>query len=237
MMTRGIARLFSMSFFSTSPECQKLGLRAGAIWLENLCISSRSDQLNAAISDTATELLKCYGALDKVRSSAEVASFRKIHRQVGARPKKQPPSVENLYRYLLKRSDLPPINNLVDAYNLVSLRTRCSLGAHDLDRITLPVSLSLLTGQEAFTPLGTEDPVTVPAGEFGYVDAEDRLLCRLDVVQADFSKVTTDTHRALIIIEATSDHDSSQVQQAFDEVVHWTQLECGASVQAVQKPT
>ena len=226
-----------MSFFSTSPECRKLGLRAGAIWLENLCISPRSDQLNAAISNTSLELQKRYGALDKVRSSAEVASFREIHRQVGARPKKQPPSVENLYKYLLKRSDLPPINNLVDAYNLVSLRSRCSLGAHDVDCITLPVTLSLLTGQEAFIPLGAEDPVTVPAGEFGYVDAENRLLCRLDVVQADFSKVTTDTHRALIIIEATNSHNSSQIQQAFDEVVHWAQLECGASVKTIQKPT
>ena len=38
-------------------------------------------------------------------------------------------------RLALRRGDLPLINSLVDAYNLVSVRSLCSLGAHDLDKM------------------------------------------------------------------------------------------------------
>ena len=125
-----------------------------------------------------------------VRSCPEVAAFQQLHRRVGVNPRKEQSSVERLLLLALKRGELPAINSLVDAYNLVSLRTRCSLGAHDLDAIALPVSLRLLTGQESFTPLGENVPAAVVPGEYGYVDAANRLLCRLDVRQADFSKVT-----------------------------------------------
>src|SRR4029077_12602359 len=128
-----------------------------------------------------------------------VVRFHDVLRKVGVNPRKDQPSLERLLAFALKRADLPAVNSLVDAYNLVSLRSSCSLGAHDLDRIALPVSLRLLTGEESFTPLGTDRPAPVTAGEYGYVDASNRLLCRLDVLQADFSKVTEATVNALLI--------------------------------------
>jgi DNA/RNA-binding domain of Phe-tRNA-synthetase-like protein len=63
----------------------------------------------------------------------------------------------------LKRGEIPAINSLVQAYNLVFLRCRCCMGAHDLDAIILPVSLRLLTGRETFTPLVESVPVAVGA--------------------------------------------------------------------------
>jgi DNA/RNA-binding domain of Phe-tRNA-synthetase-like protein len=121
----------------------------------------------------------------------------------------------------------------VDAYNLVSLRSCCSLGAHDADRIALPVSLRLLTGTESFTPLGAAEPAPVTAGEFGYADAANRLLCRLDVVQADFSKVTEATVNALLIIEGTSAHPASVLQQTFVDVMEIVKRHCGGTGEIV----
>jgi len=66
-------------------------------------------------------------------------------------------------------------------------------GAHDLDKFAPPATLRLLTGQESFTPLGSDKAVSIVPGEYGYVDAHDRVLCRLDVLQAEFSKVTANT--------------------------------------------
>ena len=92
-----------------------------------------------------------------------------ILRTVGVNPRTLPPSTESLLRYALRRGALPVINNLVDAYNLVSVRTKSSLGAHDLDRIETPVQLRLLQSGERFTPLGGAEGQDVTAGEFGYV--------------------------------------------------------------------
>src|SRR5262249_11950821 len=136
-----------------------------------------------------------------------------------------------LLGYVLKRGDLPRINSLVDAYNLVSVRTLCSLGAHDLDRFAPPATLRLLTGSESFTPLGGDKPVSVTPGEFGYVDAMNHVLCRLDVLQAEFSKVTMQTVNALLIVEATARHAPGLMQRARDDAIELITRHCGGTVE------
>src|SRR5207245_10735476 len=99
-----------------------------------------------------------------IRATPTVASFAGVLKKVGVNPRRDQPSVERLLTFALKRGDLPAINSLVDRYNLVSVRTLCSLGAHDLDRIALPVALRLLTGAESFTALGRAGPEPVTPG-------------------------------------------------------------------------
>jgi DNA/RNA-binding domain of Phe-tRNA-synthetase-like protein len=118
----------------------------------------------------------------------------------------------------------------------VSVRTLCSLGAHDLDRIALPVCLRPLTGKETFTPLGSDRPEPVAAGEFGYVDAAGRLLCRLDVHQANFSKVTQATVNALVIVEGTTAHAPVGIRRAFAEVLEAIPRHCGGTAEVVALP-
>src|SRR5262249_46637606 len=119
-----------------------------------------------------------------MRSTPEVAAFHDILRKVGVSPSRDRSSVDRLLSYVIKRSTLPTVNCLVDAYILVSVRSFCSLGANVLDRIAPPVSLCLFPQARAFTPLGATTKAAVNAGEYGYVDASGRVLCRLDVVQA-----------------------------------------------------
>ena len=133
----------------------------------------------------------------------------------------------------MKHQSLPAINSLVDTYNLVSLRTRCSMGAHDLDKIALPVELRVLEEKCRFTPLGSSDEVEIAAGEFGYVDARQRVICRLDLQQADLSKITTDTKNVLLIIEGTTAHTPAQVAECFQESIATISRYCGGSVAEV----
>ena len=129
------------------------------------------------------------------------------------------------------------MNSLVDAYNLVSVRTHCSLGAHDLDRVAVPVELRLFRGDESFRPLGSDEDQQVNRGEFGYVDAMDRIICRLDSLQAAFSRVTLDTVNVLLIIEATTAHGAQQVAEAFAETTALVDRYCGGTAEVVAQPT
>jgi DNA/RNA-binding domain of Phe-tRNA-synthetase-like protein len=219
--------------FGVVEDCLQLGLRAGAVVFRDVRIAGAGPELRADIAREIEAVRKTFASPVEVRSCPEVAAFQALHRRVGVNPRKEQSSVERLLTLALKRGDIPAINTLVDAYNLVSLRSRCSLGAHDLDALALPVSLRLLTGQESFTPLGESSPVAVVAGEYGYVDARDRLLCRLDVRQANFSKVMEDTRNVLLIIEGTVEHAPDMLRRTSEEAIELVRRYCGGMAEVV----
>jgi DNA/RNA-binding domain of Phe-tRNA-synthetase-like protein len=222
--------------FIVAAECVQLGLRAGAIVFRDVQVGAAGPGLRAEIAREVQAIQGRFSGPAAVRSSPEVAGFHDILRKVGANPRRELPSTERLLTLALKRGDLPAINSLVDAYNLVSVRSSCSLGAHDLDRIASPVTLRLLTGGEAFTPLGADAPAAVVPGEYGYVDAGDRLLCRLDVLQAEFSKVTAATRNALLIVEGTTAHTPDALHRAFADAIELVTRYCGGRAKVVAFP-
>jgi DNA/RNA-binding domain of Phe-tRNA-synthetase-like protein len=222
--------------FAVAEECVRLGLRAGAIVFRNVSIVPSLPELRTEIAEQAQAVRDRFADSAAVRTAPEVVRFQEILRKVGVNPRREQPSVERLLTFALKRGDLPAVNSLVDAYNLVSVRSLCSLGAHDLDRIAPPVALRLLTGRESFTPLGRDAPVAVVAGEYGYVDAQDRVLCRLDILQADFSKVTTASRNVLLIVEGTADHGPEQLRQVVADVTEQVTRHCGGTAEVVAFP-
>ena len=219
--------------FLIAKECVELGLRASAIIFRNVHIEAASASLSAAIAKEVEAARIKVADPKALRALPEVAAFRELLRKVGVNPRKEQPSVERLLSYALKRGDLPSVNNLVDAYNLVSIRSLCSMGAHDLDAITLPVELRLLSGDESFTPLGSVTPASITPGEYGYVDAGKRVLCRLDILQADFSKVTAKTVNAFVIIESTTAHSPAATRSAFSDVTELIQHHCGGTAERI----
>ena len=220
--------------FIVAEECVQLGLRAGAIVFRNVRVAASGADLRAEMLRQVETIRSRFADAAAVRSAPEIAPFQDILRCVGVNPRREQPSVERLLGLALKRGELPSVNNLVDAYNLVSVRSFCSLGAHDLDRIALPVSLRLFTGRETFTPLGRDGPEPVVPGEFGYVDAADRVLCRLDLRQADFSKVTEAATNVLLIVEGTVRHAPEGLRQAVAEVIAGVTRHCGGTAEVVK---
>ena len=97
------------------------------------------------------------------------ASFTKPSR---CRPANCLSAAETLIRYVEKRGDIPRIGPLVDVYNAVSLETKLSLGAHDLDTVTGGISVRLTTGAERYHPVGAAEPEPVRPGEYGYIDGD-----------------------------------------------------------------
>jgi DNA/RNA-binding domain of Phe-tRNA-synthetase-like protein len=222
--------------FVVAEDCVRLGLRAGAVVFRNVHVAAAGPDLRAAVAREVEAVRARFASAAAVRSAPEVAAFQAVLRRVGVNPRRDQPSVERLLTFALRRADLPAVNGLVDAYNLVSLRSRCSLGAHDLDALAPPVALRLLTGRESFTPLGRDAAVAVTPGEYGYVDARDRVLCRLDVLQAEFSKVTAGTANALLIVEGTAAHAPAALRQACADAIDLVTRSCGGTAEVVVYP-
>jgi DNA/RNA-binding domain of Phe-tRNA-synthetase-like protein len=226
----------SIMHFVVAPECIQLGLRAGAIAFRDLRVTSSLPELREEVAWEAQSVQKRFASAAAIRSDVQIAAFHEIHRKVGGNPRRDQPSVERLLTFALKRSTLPAVNSLVDAYNLVSVRFCCSLGAHDLDRIALPVSLQIMSAVEKFLPLGGDAEIPVTPGEYGYVDGRGRVLCRLDVVQSDFSKVTEATRNALLIVEGTAAHPPEILSQALQDAKEQVVRCCGGIAEVLALP-
>ena len=156
-----------MSALQVSTECREVGLQSGAIVFQDLQVERTTPELQAEIAKSVEDVAAVISTPSEIRSLPEVASFRKILKSVGVDPRKKSPTVELLTRMAIKRGTLPAVNSLVDAYNLVSLRTRCSLGAHDTDQIGLPVELRVFSHASRFVPLGADSDEVIPRANSG----------------------------------------------------------------------
>ena len=225
-----------MNAFHVTTECEALGLRAAAVLLNQVQIAPTAASVRQDIDEAAGKIQQEFASAAAIRQLPALVSVQRILKQVHVKPRQHPPSSQKLMEYAWKRGTLPAVNNLVDCYNLVSLRTQLSLGAHDLDLIQCPVQLRLFHGQESFRALGQTQPRPVVPGEFGYVDAQDRVLCRLDSLQADFSKVTAHTRRVLLIIETTATRDEQSLQDALTQLDQLLSLHCQAKIEQIILP-
>ena len=225
-----------MSTFVVAQDCQQMGLRAGALILRGVQIAPSSPEHRQAIDDVAARVREQFTTAAEVRALPELVKLYEILRHVGVRPRSHPPSTQRLLEFALKHGTLPSVNNLVDAYNAISIETKCSLGAHDLHRLEMPVELRLFRGNELFHPLGGDEEAVANRGEFGYVDSSNRVICRLDSKQADFSKVVETTSNVLLIVESTTAHSARQVEQAFADAAAIVTRYCGGFAETVALP-
>ncbi len=160
-------------------------------------------------------------------SDPTLLGFRNLHTLIGRSNRKFPASPEVLLRILLEKGRFPRVNSVVDIYNLVSLKTRLALGAHDIKYIEGNTTLRFTNGNEKFLPLGSNELVPVPAGEYAYVDDGNNIICRLEVLQVEPTKVTTDSEDIFLIIQGNSNTDSEYIQDAANEVVSLIKRFCG----------
>jgi DNA/RNA-binding domain of Phe-tRNA-synthetase-like protein len=169
-----------------------------------------ADYLDTLLAETAGEAL-----LDDPR----LAGYRALHAARGKLGRQYLPSPESLFRLLFKRREWRSIDPLVDAYSLVSLQTRVSIGAHDLDCLRLPVQLAPTVGGEQLLVIGEDKALRLGSDEYVYRDADGQLLGRMECRQAVATRVTPATRNLLFILQGHAElrvpalRDAAQVLQ------------------------
>lgn len=167
---------------------------------------------------------------ESIKTNPVLIGFRDLHSAVGVSNRKNVASSENLLRMLENKKILPRINLLVDIYNLISIQTRLSLGAHDLSMVTGSISLRLTNGTEKFLPLGQKEIQTVKAGEYSYVDDGNDVICRMEVRQVEKTKITVDTTDAFYIVQGNLNTPYEDILYAATELARLTKKFCGGEV-------
>ncbi len=85
--------------------------------------------------------------VSQINSIPAIAATRSAYKRCGKDPNRYRPSQEQLMRRIVRGLGLYHVNTLVDAGNMLSLQTGCSVGCFDADRIDGPV-LTLGIGKE-----------------------------------------------------------------------------------------
>lgn len=174
-----------------------LGLKAIAFTLHG--IDNR--QYSASLLDRLHSLRSSF---DPSHSLTCQHGFQALRQRIGRSLRRFPPSSLALFEQNRRHGQLRAISPVVDLYNQWSLNSGLSIGAHDLQSLRLPVRLTLTEGGEIFHPLGraANEPVdSLPAGEYAYLDASDRVICRMEHRQAAASAVLPETSAVLLIVQ------------------------------------
>lgn len=164
---------------------------------------------------------------EAVAKAPRLAGYRALHAAVGKTGRQYLPSPESLFRMLFKRGHWRHLDPLVDAYSLVSLRSRVSIGAHDLARLSLPVALGATQGGECFVPIGDGAPLVLGAGEYAYRDAQGQILGRMEIRQAAATCVTATTRDVLFIVQGHAQLPASVLRATAVELVDTLRLLVG----------
>lgn len=156
--------------------------------------------------------------LSALRAHPTLSAYRDLHARFGVTAANLVPSPESLFRALFRHGGLRAINPIVDVYNLVALKRCLSCGAHALGALNGAIRLRITHGNESFTPLGARKAQIVPAGEYAYVDGDERIVCRLECRQAAHSAVTTATRDVVVIVQGNAAIPVSDIEHACSEI-------------------
>lgn len=209
--------------FTVTPEVTALGVKILTARISAVKNSDINEEFNA-FKDSELSKLTFPGKEDPV-----LEGFRELHTKVGRSNRDYIASPEKLRWLWNDRQRFPHINTIVDIYNFVSLKTGLALGAHDLDKVNGNITLRLTTGAEIFLPLGQTEPKAIHVGEYGYIDDANNILCRLEVLQCEPTKITIDSTDLFIIVQGNANTSADYVQAGAREVCNLITKYCGGS--------
>jgi DNA/RNA-binding domain of Phe-tRNA-synthetase-like protein len=202
----------------------------GVVFVKYINNVGDDPELNALLRKVEGELENKIGNTP-VTEHPNISSWRDAYRKFGAKPKKYPSSIENLVKRILKGDQVRHINKLVDAYNYISLKYLIPVGGEDLDKIKGDIVLTIASDNEAEVKLLGEPEARPPyPNEVIYKDDIGTICRRWNWKEADRTKLTEETNRAILVIEALPPVGKEQVKDAINELAQLVSKYCGAEV-------
>lgn len=201
-----------------------LGVKVNYI-IGDSAVIEKTESLEQLKQNLITEVFKNWNE-QKITESPILAEYRNLHTQlVGQKGNEFLSSPESLIKYILKNQRFININNVVDCYNLVSVKFQVAIGAHDLDKVEGKLKIAIINGSERFIPLGLGKEIAVPAGAYAFSDDKD-ILCFLESRQCEKTKITPSTKRFITYIQGNAQTSREYLDQATQDLLNFYQKYC-----------
>ena len=179
------------------------------------------------------EFLKSLGGIttEMLGKYPEVVSYRRLYKEMGIDWHSRRPSPEALLRRVVLGKGLYTVNTCVDAYNLVVLKQRVSVGAFDADKVKFPTILQFAKAGDEIILLGDKEPTKYSSKELAYYDQVGGYNIDFNFRDAQRTKVTEATKNLWINVDGVYDILPIQVEKTLDEAVKKIIKFCGGVVE------
>lgn len=162
-----------------------------------------------------------------------LAAWRGAFRSFGVEPTKYRSAAEALLRRLTKKGDIPSINALVDAYNLVSIRYAVPMAAFDTRQLNGSLTIRFAEGWEWFTAHDEPEAGHPEPGEVIFVDDRGLIFARRWCWKQSLQSTTgLDTVNAIITVEAHHAQARQDVEHASRDLIDLLEKYLGGSYEA-----
>jgi DNA/RNA-binding domain of Phe-tRNA-synthetase-like protein len=174
-----------------------------------------------------SEEIRTKFTLENLKDDELVRKYRDFFWRLNIDPTKTRPASEALIRRVLADKPFPQISNLVDVYNIVSLKTGIPLAAFDIACISGDVlTLRFATEKEEFVGIGMKKSKVLQGGETVIADAE-RLVAIYPYRDANYTKVTLTTTDVAILLCGAPGVSLRTLESALELAIQWIIEFCG----------
>ena len=186
---------------------------------------------NLALEAEKKELLLKYKDLspENINKFSEVQAYRKMYQQMRVDLHSRKPSPEALLMRIVRGKGLYTVNTCVDAYNLVVMKNRVSLGAFDLDKLKLPCRVDIAKGGEQIDLLG-KGLTKLRSGEVAYFDQIGAYNLDYNYRDADRTKITDKTVNIMLNVDGIFEISEDKVLQSLHESIQLIRKYCGGDL-------
>ncbi len=205
------------------------GLNIGIIIARGVDNTGIEEEIQNRLREEEKRIRENYD-IETLSQNPKIDVWRKAYSVFGAKPKDHRSSIENLYRLVLEGISLRRINNLVDIYNLISLKYMLPVGGEDLDMIRGDVALTFAGPNEApVLLLGDKDSRPPHDGEVIYKDDVSAICRRWNWREADRTKLTEETKNCVLVIEGLPPVTKEDIESATQGLKEIVQEFCGGN--------
>ncbi|MEM3736478.1 MAG: phenylalanine--tRNA ligase beta subunit-related protein [Candidatus Bathyarchaeia archaeon] len=196
-----------------------------SIPINGVVVTSRDEALEE-FKRKVEDYVRGHYTLEALKDIRCFRLYRDFFWGIGIDPTKIRPAAEALIRRILGGRHLPTINNLVDSYNLASVKTCIAMAAFDSDRLKGRLTLRFAANGEEFLGIAMDHPLYTKGGEVVIAD-EERLISIYPYRDGEYSKVTTKTRNVLVIVCGVPGIGEEDLQEAADTVTQYITRYCG----------
>jgi len=205
-------------------------INIGIAVIKNINIKKNNPELTKIIEKFVST--QSHLSNEVISAYPEVTAYRKLYKEMGIDWHSRRPSPEALLRRISQKKDLYQINTCVDAYNLIVMKNRVSVGAFDYDQFAFPTVMRFPKEGEEILLLGDKEPTKFRQSELAYFDQNGGYNIDFNYRDSQKTAVTENTKNILLNIDGIFDITREKVEQSLKESIEIIQKYCGGTVES-----
>jgi len=171
--------------------------------------------------------------LETLKGHLVARAYRDLFWRLNIDPTKTRPAGEALLRRVQHNKEIPRISNVVDAYNLASLKTLVPMSGFDLDLVNPPLQVRFSKEDDSFKGIGMETPIKLERKMLVLAD-EKQVLCIYPHRDADATKITGKTRNVLVVGYGAPGIPIGKLAEAVETALAYIRLTANGTTEPVR---